>query len=273
MEVTASSAAAAKLTVSLAVTGVRSDGYHLISAEMVSVDLFDYVSVVPSESSSVVIEDPTGRLALLEARFGSIPLDRDNIAIRALERCGAKGAVRIIKNIPFGAGLGGGSSDAAAVLRMLGRSDDLVLAGALGADVPFCLRGGRAFVGGIGEEIAPLDHCDESFVLFLVPIVISTADVYRCFDSVGPGPDPGRNHLLHAALVVSPELGSVKSMVERELGIELDLAGSGSTLFWRGTLNDLVSSKKLRDLGSGRVGYRWEGLDIEVVEVSALPAL
>jgi 4-diphosphocytidyl-2-C-methyl-D-erythritol kinase len=266
-----SAVAAAKLTLTLEIAGSRPDGYHLIVAEMISVNLCDTVSLVPAERCSVVVKDPSGRITPLEQRFGLIPRDGRNIAVRALESCGLHGALTIEKRIPFGAGLGGGSSDAAAVLRMAGRANDLVLASTIGADVPFCLHGGRAQVSGVGDVTVSLRHRDETFVLFFVPLVISTAKVYDCFDEVGLGPSPGRNHLLHAAQTISPELASVKASLQRDFGVELDLAGSGSTLFWRGSLGDLRRPSGLRDLGDGRVGYRCETYEVEVLEVSALP--
>ena len=128
--------APAKLTRSLRVTGVRADGYHLIDAEMVSLDLADTAHLRRRRR-------PGGREA-------SAPRCRPATTTSSRERCGPSGAVAHVtvdKRIPAGAGLGGGSADAAAVLRWAG-VDDLELAVRLGADVPFCLVGGRARVTG-----------------------------------------------------------------------------------------------------------------------------
>ena len=135
--------APAKLTRSLRITGVRADGYHLIDAEMVSVDLVD----------TLIFSEGDG-LALVDAG-PDVPLDRTNLVCRALALVGRTAHVEVIKRIPSGAGLGGGSSDAAAVLRWAGLSD-VSGAASLGADVPFCVTGGRAQVRGIGEGLTAL---------------------------------------------------------------------------------------------------------------------
>src|ERR1700724_3654590 len=124
----------AKLTLSLRVVGVRTDGYHLIDAEMVSLDLADELLFSPG--AGLVVEDLAGGAA-------AVPPGDDTLVRRALRAVGQRAAVHLRKRIPAGAGLGGGSADAAAVLRWAGHDDDIPLAVALGADVPFCLRGGR----------------------------------------------------------------------------------------------------------------------------------
>ena len=136
--------APAKLTVSLRITGVRDDGYHLIDAEMVSLDLADRLTI--SEGDGLEIVGPAA---------GGIATDDTNLVRRALAAVGRRAHVRVEKHIPAGAGLGGGSSDAAAILRWAG-VDDLAVAASVGADVPFCLVGGRARVTGIGEIVEPL---------------------------------------------------------------------------------------------------------------------
>ena len=118
--------APAKLTVSLRITGVRDDGYHLIDAEMVSLDLYDTVEL--SDGDSLEIVGPHGAQGLRS--------EQENLVRRALELCGRSAQVRLHKQIPAGAGLGGGSSDAAAVLRWAGYTD-LKSAAGIGADVAF----------------------------------------------------------------------------------------------------------------------------------------
>ena len=137
-------AALAKLTLSLHVTGVRTDGYHLLDAEMVTVDLAD----------SLEFSEGDG-LEVAGAAAEAVPGGDDNLVRRALLAVGRRAAVRLTKRIPAGAGLGGGSADAAAVLRWAG-CRDLSVAATLGADVPFCLVGGRARVSGVGEVVDPL---------------------------------------------------------------------------------------------------------------------
>ena len=125
----------AKLTRSLRLTGVRADGYHLIDAEMVSLDLHDVLTIDPNRSGLEGI----GPFA------EGMPLDDSNLIARALVLADAGAHVTIDKRIPHGGGLGGGSTDAASVLRWagFGTSDHhLVEASKLGADIPFCLVGG-----------------------------------------------------------------------------------------------------------------------------------
>ena len=136
--------APAKLTLSLRIVGVRDDGYHLIDAEMVTLDLHDVLTF--TEGDTLTMAGPYA---------AGIATDETNLVRRALAAVGRQAGVHVDKQIPAGGGLGGGSADAAAVLRWAG-CDDLALAARLGADVPFCLTGGRARVTGIGEVVEPL---------------------------------------------------------------------------------------------------------------------
>ncbi|MFM7068280.1 MAG: 4-(cytidine 5'-diphospho)-2-C-methyl-D-erythritol kinase, partial [Actinomycetes bacterium] len=124
--------APAKVTLSLRITGRRADGYHLLDAEMVTVNLFDELRISDTSgvtpTSLTVVDERSG-----ERRVGAL----DDLVRRALDVVGRSASVELIKRIPAGAGLGGGSADAAAVLRWAG-CDDLAVAAALGADVPFC---------------------------------------------------------------------------------------------------------------------------------------
>jgi 4-diphosphocytidyl-2-C-methyl-D-erythritol kinase len=222
--------APAKLTVSLKITGVRDDGYHLIDAEMVTLDLVDTLSFGPGDDLETVLDGP----ARLGLPVGDGP---DNLIRRALAAVGRSASVRVVKRIPAGAGLGGGSSDAAAVLRWAGRTraDDLGLAVGLGADVPFCVRGGRARVTGIGEVLEPLPHLDRTFTLVLPPFGVSTPAVYRAWDRLGgPRSDHG-NDLEAAALEVEPRLGPWRDRLGDHTGLRPTLAGSGSTWFCEGS--------------------------------------
>lgn len=213
--------APAKLTRSLRITGVRPDGYHLIDAEMLSVDLAD----------TLVFSDGDG-LALVDAA-SDVPLDGTNLVCRALALAGRTAHVEVTKRIPSGAGLGGGSADAAAVLRWAGELDP-VQAASLGADVPFCLVGGRARVRGAGEELTPLPFEDCTFTLLTPPLHCSTAEVYRAWDDLGGPTAPGANDLEAAALVVQPELARWRDRLGDATGRQPTLAGSGSTWFVEG---------------------------------------
>ena len=109
--------APAKLTLSLQVTGVRADGYHLLDAEMVSISLTDTLEFAEGRGITVVDEVVGGLGA------AAVPGGEQNLVSRALGLLGRAASVRLVKRIPSGAGLGGGSADAAAVLRWGGRSD------------------------------------------------------------------------------------------------------------------------------------------------------
>lgn len=212
--------APAKLTLSLRITGVRDDGYHLLDAEMVTLDFGDHIEIDP--------DGPVrGRVVVLEHGERRIA-DDDDLVVRALEAIGVDPSVVVHKSIPRGAGLGGGSADAAAVLRWAGVTDPRV-AVSLGADVPFCVIGGRARVNGIGEVVEPLSFVDAEVTLLTPPVMCSTPVVYRMWDELGgPTGDHG-NDLEPAALAVAPELGRWRDELAAVSGTRPHLAGSGST--------------------------------------------
>ena len=211
--------APAKLTVSLRVTGVRDDGYHLVDAEMVSLDLAD----------ELVFTDGDG-LEVIGATGLAVPADDDNLVRRALRAVGRTAYVTLTKRIPAGAGLGGGSADAAAVLRWAG-VDDPAIAVRLGADVPFCRAAGRARVTGIGDGLEPLPHLDRAFTVATPPFGCSTPAVYRAWDDLGGPTGDGANDLEPAALVVEPRLAEWRDRLADATGETPVLAGSGSTWF------------------------------------------
>ena len=215
--------APAKLTLSLRVVGVRDDGFHLIDAEMVTVDLADRLTIDPGDGLEVLGVD------------GGPEVDDgdDNLVRRALALAGRTAQVRVEKVIPAGAGLGGGSADAAAVLRWAG-FDDLVAASAIGADVAFCLVGGRARVTGIGEVVEPLPFEERTFTLLTPPVGCPTPAVYRRWDEMG-GPSGGRgNDLEQAAVDLVPDLARWRDSLAEASGLQPRLAGSGSTWFVEG---------------------------------------
>ncbi|MEM8905250.1 MAG: 4-(cytidine 5'-diphospho)-2-C-methyl-D-erythritol kinase [Actinomycetota bacterium] len=213
--------APAKLTTRLRVTGVRDDGYHLIDAEMTTLDLADTLFITPAVETSLTVRETATGLA--------VPAGPDNLVLRALAAAGRTAAVRLDKRIPAGAGLGGGSADAAAILRWAG-VDDLGLAARLGADVAFCVVGGRAHVEGIGEIVTPLPPEDHTVTLLTPPFGVSTPAVYRAWDELG-GPAHERNDLTAAALAVHPELSRWRDHLGAMTGAEPVLAGSGGTWF------------------------------------------
>jgi len=215
--------APAKLTVSLRITGRRRDGYHFLDAEMVSLDLHDRLEITEGDGLEIV-----GPAA------GGVPTDDANLIRRALALVGRTARVRVEKRIPAGAGLGGGSSDAAAILRWAG-VDDVELAASLGADVPFCLRNfGRARVTRIGDVVEHLPPVARTFTLVMPPFGMSTADVYRAWDDLGGPAGEHDNDLEPAALQVDARLGEWRHRVEAATGARPTLAGSGSTWFLDG---------------------------------------
>ena len=131
---------------------------------MVSIDLADTLTFGPGTGISVV-DDVRGHLGVGGCRPGPRTSWRGRSPL-----VGRSASVRIVKRIPAGAGLGGGSADAAAVLRWAGDTD-LAVAVRLGADVPFCVRGGRARVTGVGEKVEPLPFEDRRFVAVAVSVV------------------------------------------------------------------------------------------------------
>jgi 4-diphosphocytidyl-2-C-methyl-D-erythritol kinase len=249
--------APAKLTVSLRVLGRRADGYHELRAEMVSVDLADRLWIDPTGDGLEIVADPG-------ARAGGLGAGPDNLVRRALVAVGRRAGVRLHKRIPVEGGLGGGSTDAAAVLRWAGCTDVAVASG-LGADVPFCVAGGRAVVTGLGDDVSPLPFEPRTFVLLSPPFGVSTADAYRAWDrlesdrpagrrpdgdrggagadrgGVGAGTDDradagvsggaGVNDLTAPALMVEPRLARWRDRLGDLTGREPVLAGSGSTWF------------------------------------------
>jgi 4-diphosphocytidyl-2-C-methyl-D-erythritol kinase len=226
-------AAPAKLTLSLRITGRRADGYHLVDAEMVTLDLADRLEFSEGDGLEVLDE------VVLPPGAGAVAAGPDNLVRRALDAVGRQAFVRLHKRIPAGAGLGGGSADAAAVLRWAGVGDSS-LAASLGADVPFCLAGGRARVTGVGECVEPLPLealAGAAFTLLTPPLHVSTAEVYQAWDQLGEHAvfegraASGPNDLEPAALVVEPRLARWRDRLRDATGLQPVLAGSGGTWF------------------------------------------
>lgn len=215
--------APAKLTLSLRITGRRDDGYHLIDAEMVTLALADTLAITPG-ATGITCDGPFA---------AGVPTDERNLVQRALALCGRRAHVHVFKSIPHGGGLGGGSADAAAVLRWAGFSD-LAAAAAIGADVPFCLVGGRARVTGIGEQVEPLPFVALDVTLIVPPLVVATPAVYRAWDELGGPSADGANDLEAAALRVEPRLATWRDRIREAAGREATLAGSGATWFVSG---------------------------------------
>jgi 4-diphosphocytidyl-2-C-methyl-D-erythritol kinase len=215
--------APAKLTLSLRVLGVRPDGLHRIDAEMVTLDLADTVRI--GAGTGVAFEGPEA---------GGIE-PGDDLVTRTLAVVGHRARVTVDKQIPSGAGLGGGSADAAAVLRWAGRGDPDE-AVRLGADVPFCVVGGRARVRGIGDWVQSLPPIGRTYTLLTPPLRCPTAAVYEAWDALGGPQGTNGNDLEPAALSVVPDLVRGRDELGEASGVVPRLAGSGSTWFVEGAL-------------------------------------
>lgn len=200
--------ARAKINLTLDVTGRREDGYHTVQMVMQSVGLHDDISIVVTHGE----KKPRG--ILLSCNLPYLPLDESNLAYRAaelfyahtgtlLETC----EIHIEKRIPIAAGLAGGSTDAAAVLRGLntlhetGLTDDELceMGLKLGADIPYCLRGGTMLAEGIGEQLTalkPMPHC--WVVLCKPPFAVFTKEVYTAIDAIELKDRPDTQGMLRA---------------------------------------------------------------------------
>lgn len=235
-----------KLNLRLLVSAARGDGYHPLRSLMVALDgIADRVSVAPSAERSVACPGIDGPANLAWA------------ALDALEREAGQAlppvAVRIEKVLPTQAGIGGGSSDAAAVLlavdRMLGLhlgEDRLERAAAeVGSDVPFFIRGGAQWATGRGDVLEPASAPAFECVIVAPLVGLSTAAVYRAFDEMPPTPDddgvpppPGaaglatwcRNDLWPAARSLVPELADLHGGLVSSGASPALLCGSGSAI-------------------------------------------
>lgn len=238
--------APAKLTLTLRVLGTRSDGFHDLEALTVSVD-------VPYDALTVEPGPPGIRLDVSGPAARGVPAGDDNLVARAARAVLPDGeglVVGLRKQIPPGSGLGGGSSDAAAVLRVCGDTYGLDpqtvadAAAAVGSDVPFCLHRRPAWMRGRGEVIDPVTLAEPLHVLVVVPpFSIETPAVYRAWDEMG-GPTSTRaiaapaavaglvdeltNDLEPAAERVQPKLVAFRDALETATGVPALLAGSGS---------------------------------------------
>ena len=179
----------AKINLYLDVLSKRSDGFHDIVSVMSRVSLADTVKVCASESEKTNIK--------ITVYGADLPCDNKNIAYKAAERYLEKAKIAadidicIEKIIPIGAGLAGGSADAAATLRALNRiysalsEEELItIASELGSDVPFCLVGGTALCEGRGEKISKLHHKERHLVISIGNESVNTAEAYRELDRI-----------------------------------------------------------------------------------------
>lgn len=214
----------AKLNISLDVTERRQDGYHNMVMVMQTVSLCDDITISFNDSGRVQAQ----------SSMSFIPGDERNLAVRAalrfLEASGNKGQgmlIKLDKHIPVGAGMGGGSSDAAAVLRALnnycGRpltvSELETLANEIGSDVPFCVAGGTALAKGRGETLEALpDIPNCRFVICKPEFSISTPELFRKLDQTSL-----RAHPDTAGLIRAIETGDLPGMCRRMYNVFEDV--------------------------------------------------
>lgn len=214
--------ARAKLNTSLEVRGRLPDGRHELRTEFVAISLSDLVELETSAVSELTLSGlplPAGENLVEKARA--------ELEAAAGRRLPAR--IRVHKRIPPGAGLGGGSSDAATAMRGLVRLHGLELelepvARRVGADVAFFLCGGSAGAGGAGDDLEPSVLPKGCYALAWPGYGVSTAAVYEAYDRLGGG---GRNHLRRAAEAVEPRLAGFAA----ELGAGWEMTGSGSAFF------------------------------------------
>lgn len=222
--------APAKLNLTLHITGRRDDGYHLLESVVVFTQLADRLTLAPADRLSLAVTGP----------FAAPAGDSvDNLVLRAAralqEASGRRegAAITLDKQIPVGAGLGGGSADAAATLRGLNdlwhtgldEAALMALAAPLGADVPMCLLGRPLVARGIGDQLEPLPWAFPRLHAVLVHprIPLLTAQVYALRDGTPrPAPPPadwqavmgGRNDLQRAAIAAAPVVGEMLLAME-----------------------------------------------------------
>jgi 4-diphosphocytidyl-2-C-methyl-D-erythritol kinase len=248
--------APAKVNLYLHVLGRRADGYHLLDSLIAFADIGDTISAAPGDALTLTVDGPEAA--------GIAGLGDDNLVLRAArllrERGGieAGAALHLDKRLPAAGGIGGGSSDAAAVLRALSHLWDRplddkalrALALELGADVPACLAARPVWVGGIGEELEPAAFLPAAGIVLANPRrPLPTADVFRRragpflpaarfelapADAAGlvPALASRRNDLTEAAVALVPEIGAVLDRLAGLPGALLArMSGSGATCF------------------------------------------
>lgn len=248
-------AAPAKVNLSLHVTGRRDDGYHLLDSLVVFAGVGDQLAARPAPTLSLTVAGPFA---------AGLAAESDNLVLRAarglaaLAGVHAGAALTLTKALPVASGIGGGSADAAAALRLLCRlwgvtppSTELAaLAQRLGADVPVCLRGQPMRMRGVGDALTPLPPLPPLGLLLVNPgVPVATADVFRgrvaAFSTAPPLPDgwsdafafakwllTAANDLETPARVLRPQIDSVLQAIRASNDCLLArMSGSGATCF------------------------------------------
>ncbi len=249
----------AKLNLALHVRGREPDGYHRLETLFAFCEAGDHLHVTAADTLELELAGPFA---------GALDTGADNLVMRAAEalrqRFGVtRGAALVLdKKLPVAAGIGGGSADAAAALRLLSRfwqlgatdAELLDLAASLGSDVPACVRSRTARGEGRGERLTEQDVPDlaGACVLLVNPRVpVSTAEVFRRWDGIDQGPlrdwQSGRNDLLRAAVAVAPAIHDVLQALSDDANVAR-MSGSGATCF------GLYAGPRERDAAAARIG-------------------
>lgn len=288
--------APAKVNLTLRVLGRRADGYHRLKSLVAFADLGDELSFVPGGESAVLAVD--GPFA---SQCGPLA---GNLVLRAAAAFAAStgespyGRFRLTKNIPVAAGLGGGSADAAAALRLLARARGVApgdprvtaVAATLGADVPVCLSSHACVMTGIGEILSPPLVLPELHAVLVNPgIAVATQDVFAAYaDAAAPaGPGDrdvipaerdalieflriGGNDLTAAAVACTPVIGEVLAVLGALPGAQLArMSGSGATCFALFASAEAAASAASRLSGGGT---RWWAVPVTLGSASGLDA-
>jgi 4-diphosphocytidyl-2-C-methyl-D-erythritol kinase len=237
----------AKINLALHVRAREADGYHRIETLFAFCEDGDVLTAEPADALSLAVTGPFA---------GALEGERDNLVLRAARAVGARAALTLDKRLPVAAGLGGGSADAAAVLRMFGGS--MAVAATLGADVPACLLSRTARGEGRGDRIEPVELGLAGMPVLLVNpgTALPTAAVFAAWDGVDRGPladwESGRNDLEAPARRLVPEIANVLGALS---GARIArMSGSGATCF------GLFDGEAARDAAAARIAAarpRW----------------
>lgn len=232
----------AKINLSLDVTGVREDGYHLLDMRNASVDIFDIIRAKKSNISAVTMDGKA--------------VDVSNTAVKALkilqDEYGVAMQVDIEKGIPFSAGLGGSSADASGVFYCAQRIYDLdgdklkSLAVKVGCDVPYMMSGGNARVRGVGELLERVPYQSLALAICQSSVGASTKEIYAKFDEVGGYPKTSvrYNALEKSAVALAPQILTAKEQLLFHTD-RVFMTGSGSA--YVGVFDDLATAQKCVD--------------------------
>lgn len=232
--------APAKVNLTLHVTGQRADGYHLLDSLVVFADVGDRVRVRPADAMALSVVGPLAQ---------GVPDDARNLCWKAAKAFGQPVAIRLEKHLPAAAGIGGGSSDAAAVLRAMGRLFAQPAAldpMRLGADVPVCLDARAARMQGVGERLTPVGVPPLHAVLVNPGVAVETPKVFaqlpcKTHPPMSELPTGAgfldwlamqRNDLQTPAITLQPVIGTVLERLSALNGVRLvRMSGSGATCF------------------------------------------